>query len=110
MTIQVGTRQRASAVHTRIDQGHQTRGFSRDVGMSKNISASITFTTSPAEASAANGTFAAFAVQDVVLIEGCNINNGYFTVTGIDTVNSAYLVLDPPPAAEGPITATVRTA
>jgi hypothetical protein len=49
-------------------------------------------------------------VQDVVLIEGCNINNGYFTVTGIDTVNSAYLVLDPPPAAEGPITATVRTA
>jgi hypothetical protein len=46
---------------------------------------------------------------DPILVEGTNLNNGERIITGIDTVNSAYLVIDPPPKNEGPVTATVRT-
>ncbi len=61
-------------------------------------------------ATGANGTFTGtFAVNDPVLVEGTNLNNGYFTATALDTVNAAFLMLDPPPKAEGPITATLRT-
>ena len=105
-----GTRTRQAVIHTRIDHGSETRSHTRDVGMSKNITASTTFVSSPtSQAQAANGTFANFAVNDVLLVEGVNLNNGFFTVVGIDSANHAYLVLDPPPKSEGPTTATVRT-
>ena len=43
------------------------------------------------------------------MIEGTNQNNGYFLVTGIDAANHAFLTLAPPPKAEGPISAVIRT-
>ena len=107
----VGTRTRANPLQTvRPPQGSTTIGFTRDVGLSKNVTASCTFSASSGEVSAANGTFAAFSVGDVLLIEGVSLNNGYFDVSRIDAVNHAYLVLVSPPKNEGPLTATIRTA
>lgn len=106
--IEVGTRSRTTALNGRTEGGSMTRSLSRDVGMSKLATASMTFGSG--EVSAANGTFSAFQAGDVVLAEGTNLNNGFFDVTGIDTVNGAYLTLAPAPKAEGPLSATVRTS
>jgi hypothetical protein len=106
--IEAGTRTRQNVCLTLEPNRQMTKSYTRDVGMSKNVSASITFGSG--EILAANGTFAAFGFNDVVLIENTNQNNGYFLVTGIDATNHAFLTLQPPPKAEGPITATVRTA
>jgi len=78
-----------------------------DLGMSKNVIALLTFGGN--QVSGANGTFAAFVVGDVLLVEGVNLNNGNFEVAGIDGTNHAFLTLNPPPKPEGPIIATVRT-
>lgn len=107
MPKSIGTRSNQTLKYSRMDQGEQTRSYTRDVGMSKNVTASITFGSGAL--TAANGTFAAFAVQDQILVEGTSLNNGYSTVTAIDGTNHAFLTVDPPPKAEGPITATVRT-
>jgi hypothetical protein len=108
--IETGTRTRQIPVNTRMPSGSETRTHTKDLGMTKNVTASITFVNSTTkQAQAANGTFAAFAVNDVVLVEGVNLNNGFFTVTGLDATNQSYLVLDPSPKNEGPITATIRT-
>jgi hypothetical protein len=107
----VGTRTKRSFRQERVTQGHMTRTFTRDLGMTKLVTASITFTSSNGRATGANGTFptSGFIVGDDVLIEGANLNNGYFHITGLDATNQSYLVLDPPPANEGPITVTLRT-
>lgn len=110
MPVTTGTRARQEPFNTRIDQGNETRSHTRDIGMTKNVTASVTFVNSATkQAQAANGTFAAFAVNDQVLVDGANLNNGFFTVTGLDGTNQSYLVLDPPPKNEGPITVTIRT-
>jgi hypothetical protein len=107
MPKSIGTRSNQTVKNERMDQGQQSRFYSRDVGMSKNVAAAITF--GGGNLTAANGTFATFAVQDQVLVGGTNLNNGYSTVTAIDAANHAFLTVDPPPKAEGPIAATVRT-
>lgn len=109
MATELGTRTRQTERQGHAPGTSQTKSFSRDVGMSKNVAASIAFVPGTAQITAANGTFAAFAVGDPVLIQGTNLNNGYFAVTGIDAANSAYLTLDPAPKAEGPTPAIVRT-
>jgi hypothetical protein len=110
--IAAGTRTRATALRTvEPDQGRMTRGFSRDLGMSKNVTASITFVNSTTkQAQAANGTFTAFVVGDEVLVEGTNLNNGFQTVVAIDTTNQSFLTFSPGCSNEGPISATIRTA
>lgn len=108
MPNRLGTRTQQSMRKERIDQGSNTRAMTSDLGMTKNVTASITF--GGGTATGANGTFTGtFAVGDPVLIDGANLNNGYFTVTALDTVNAAFLTLDPPPKAEGPLTVTLRT-
>lgn len=109
MAKSIGTRSNQTLKNERMDQGHMSRAYSRDVGMSKLVTASLTFATAGATATGANGAFAAFAVQDQILTAGTNLNDGYATITGIDTANHAFVVLDPPPKNEGPVTATVRT-
>lgn len=109
MAASIGTRTVASARHERIDQGGETRNYTRDLGMTKNVTASLTFTTD-GKITGANGTFTGtFAVLDPVLIGGTNLNNDFAVVTALDAVNAAFIIIDPPPKAEGPITATVRT-
>ena len=108
MPSPMGTRTKATLHYERVDQGAETRFHTRDVGMTKNVTASITFGSG--NATGANGTFTGtFAVNDPVLIEGANLNNGFFTITALDATNAAYLTLDPPPKAEGPLTVTLRT-
>ena len=48
-------------------------------------------------------------VNDPVLVEGANLNNGFFTITALDPTNAAFLTLDPPPKNEGPISVLMRT-
>lgn len=106
-----GTRSKQSLRHERVDQGHMTRTLTRDLGMTKLVTASITFVSATGRATGANGTFptTGFIAGDDVLIEGADLNNGYFNITGLDPTNQSYLVLDPPPANEGPLTVTIRT-
>lgn len=111
MPDSLGTRTSQNVARGRIEQGHETRFHTRDKGMKKNVTASITFAAATARATGANGTFTGtFALNDPVLVGGANLNNGFFTVTGLDGVNGAYLVLDPPPKDEGPISVTLRTS
>jgi hypothetical protein len=101
-----------------------TRGFSRqtqlhpaggslnsiatgDLGMTKRVTASMTWGSG--EVSAANGTFAGFAVGDPIEAIGTVLNAGFWTVTGIDAANQSYFTLDGSPKSEGPISSTIRT-
>lgn len=109
--IETGTRTRQSVLHMRPQQGSMTRTFYRDPGLSKAaISVSLTFTASTAQISGANGTFPAFKGGEIIMVEGCNLNNGFFNVTGVDGSNQSYLTVSPPPKNEGPITVFLRTA
>jgi hypothetical protein len=108
----LGTRTQQNFRKERLPQGNDTRFHTRDVGMTKRVVASITF--GGGNATGANNTFpasgaGAFAVGDPVLIEGANLNNGFFTVIALDGTNHAFLTLDPPPKAEGPLSVTLRT-
>ena len=109
MPSPLGTRSKSTLHYGRIDQGTQTRMPSHDLGMTKLVTASITFGSG--NATGANGTFptTGFAVNDPVLVEGANLNNGYFTITALDPTDQSFLTLDPPPKAEGPISVTIRT-
>lgn len=110
MPDSIGTRKVSNTRSNRNDQGSDTRSHTRDVGMAKRVTASLTFTTD-GKITGANGTFSGpWAVNDPLLVDGVNLNNGYFQLTGLDAVNAAYIVVDPPPKAEGAITCTVRTA
>lgn len=107
----LGTRTRQNFEKERIDQGEETRSFTRDVGMTKNVTVSLTFTSGPpGQITGANGTFAnTFAVGDPIVVRSANINNGHFIVTALDGVNNAFLQVDPPPQPEGPLVVNVRT-
>lgn len=110
MPLNLGTRTQQNFRKERLEQGHETRTHSADLGMTKLVTASITFAAATGRATGANGTFTGtFAVGDPLLVEATNLNNGYFTVTGLDGVNAAYLVLNPPPKDEGPLSARLRT-
>jgi|GEM_PF-5757188 hypothetical protein len=111
MPRNLGTRRKQGLKYERLEQGNETRSHTRDLGLNELVSASITFTASPGRATGANGTFPTnkWNVNDPVLIVGANLNNGYFTITGLDATNQSYLALDPPPKNEGPVTVTIRT-
>ena len=109
MPASLGTRTKQSRQTTRADQGSQTRSYTRDLGMSKRLASTMTYTGANARISAFNGAFAAFVPGDPVLSEGTSLNNGYFRVQSIDPTNAAWLVVDPPPKDEGPVSAVVRT-
>lgn len=110
MPDSLGTRRSDQFYKGRADQGADTRSRNGDKGMTKRVSASITFTASNGRATGANGTFTStFSVGDPVMIQNTNLNNSFHTVTGLDGVNAAYLVLDPAPKDEGPLTALLRT-
>ena len=112
MPPNLGTRTKFGVQHERLAQGSDTRGFTRDVGMTKSITASLTFSAAGPTVTGANGTFTGtFAVNDPLWVEaGAFLNEGaFFTITALDEINAAYLTLDPPPKSEGPLTITLRT-
>lgn len=110
MPESIGTRTKSFPSNGRQDQGSDTRSHTRDVDMSKRYAGNLTFTSADGRVTAANGAFSNFALNDPVLADGTNLNNGYFQVSGVDAVNGAYLVLTPPPKDEGPVAGVVRTA
>lgn len=84
--------------------------FTRDLGLTKNVTAAITFVNGATQQlQAANGTFAAFVVGDLIFVAGSNLNDGEFTVVAIDVANHAFLQVDNGCKNEGPVNATVRT-
>lgn len=106
----IGTRSRNLSLSNAPYSGTIGEGYTRDVTMSKLVSgASLTFTASTGRVSGSNGTFTAFAVNDLVFFSGTNLNQGEHIVTAVDGVNAAYCVLSPAPKDEGPLTATMRT-
>lgn len=108
MTVRLGTRTQANSRYGHPEGGSAEQGLTRDIGMSKRVTASITFGSG--KLTGANGTFTStFAVGDPILVQGSNTNDGYFTVTALDGVNAAFLTVDPAPKAEGPLSVTVRT-
>ena len=104
-----GTRQPQTTKEGLPSSRSISQSLTEDVGMTKNVSANCTFAPAAAEIQAANGTFVAFVTNDDVMVEGAELNNGFFRVTGIDVVNHAYLTVDPAPKTEGPILVTIRT-
>lgn len=103
-----GTRTRRNVAHERVSQSRPNSVTTRDVGMTKLISASITFGSG--QLLAANNTFTSFAVGDGIVVENApEAVCGFYTVTGIDVISATYLIVDPPPQAAGPVSATVRT-
>lgn len=111
MPDSLGTRTSQNVFRVRPDQGSETRGHQQDVGMSKRKIVTATFTASNGRITGSASDFAAFVLNDPILIEGTNLNNGYKTVTGLDGGSQAFLVVDPPPKDEGPIANTlVRSA
>jgi hypothetical protein len=108
MPDELGTRIRASQPNNRIDQGGDTRYFTRDLGMAKLVTDNLTFATN-GNITGAGGEFAPFAVWDPIEVYGTNLNDGFFTITYVDPSGN-YITVDPPPKAEGPIAAQVRTS
>ena len=105
-----GTRTKQNFAYIHPCEQSVNGSLTRDVGMSKNVTASITFVAGGTnQLQGANGTFNNFVADDMILVEGTNLNNGIFTVTAIDGTNHAFLTVDNPPKAEGPVTATVRS-
>ena len=81
MPPSIGTRSKQSFRQGHVEHLGETQGHQQDLGLTKRVSASVTFTAADNKASAANGTFAAFAAGDDLLIEGANLNNGLAHVT-----------------------------
>lgn len=104
----IGTRVRQNQQKMHPDQGTRTRSRNTDKGMKKLVTASITFTASDGKATATSGSFTGnFAAGDPVEIFNTNLNNGFHNVKSTD--GDTYIVLDPPPKDEGPLTCTLRT-
>lgn len=109
MPDSVGTRTRQNLSRERADQGSDTRSHTRDLKMSKNVTSSATFTTD-GKITGSNGDFSAFALNDTILVQNALLNNGFFTITALDGTNHAFVTVDPPPKAEGPLSVTIRTS
>lgn len=107
---QVGTRASQGQFNSHPPEASIDRSMQQDLGMTKRVTASMTFVNGGTnQIQAANGTFANFAVGDVIVVEGTNLNNGVCQVTAIDGVNQAFLTTDLGRKNEGPLSATVRT-
>lgn len=105
-----GTRTKQNFANQHPAETSVTSSLNTDKGLSKNVTASITFVNSATkQLQAANGTFNNFPINELILVEKTNLNNGIFTVVAIDAANHAFLTVDNPPKNEGPITATVRS-
>lgn len=101
---------RSNSLHINAEpSASMTRKEYNNPGMAKLASAvAITFANT-GTVSAANGTFSNFVAGDPVNFHGTNSNNGEFLITAIDATNGAYIVVSPPPKAEGPVTCDART-
>ncbi len=103
----LGTRSKQSFQHNHPPEDIPQNSNTLDLGLSKKVTASVTFSASTARATAAAGTFANFAIGDQLVIASQGADGGFFEVIATD--NSTYLTLDPPPPNGGPSTVTIRS-
>ena len=108
MAEEIGTRIRSTQPNNRIDQGMETRLYTRDMGMTKMVLDLLTFNSAQARITGLSGEFTPFAVWDPIECFGAQFNNGYFTILFIDATGT-YITVDPPPVNEGPVACIVRT-
>lgn len=98
--MSLGTRTKDNLQSTAAPSGSNTRSVSRDPGTSRRVSlASGTF-SSAGTITGSNNDFSGFVAGENVLVQGTNLNNREFLVSGIDGTNAAYLTLSPPPKDE----------
>jgi hypothetical protein len=107
MPSSIGTRTDTRDSRVRPDQGAETRVHQQDLGLAERKVTTATFTASNGRITGSASDFTSFKLNDWILIQGTNLNNGHKTITGLDGGSQAFLVLDPPPKDEGPIAATV---
>src|SRR5258708_23513617 len=88
-----GTEQRPPTRQTHAATRSSNLGYGLDPGMSKRVTASITFVDSATnQLQAANNTFTPFAVGDNIPVDGANLNNTIeAVVTAIDATTPAVL-------------------
>ena len=104
----IGTRVRQNFRQEHPASRLLSAGYTRDLGMKKNVTAAMTFVAASGQVQAAATTFANFAVGDVVMITGAVLNSGSDRLV-VATDASTFLQLDAGVQNEGPITATIRT-
>ena len=109
MPSSVGTRSRANREAGRPTQSRPNGTSTRDIGMSKLVGGSFTYTTAPPQIVSIAGTFSAFAAGDVIEVTGNGSDLGFYNVTAVAGDGSA-LTVDPPPVAAAGVTSTIRTA
>ncbi len=103
----LGTRSKQGFYHTHPSGRIPNDQLTRDVGMTKNVTVSVTFSASTGKATAAGGTFVHFVVGDPIVVLGSGGADGNYTVLASDF--STYLTLDPPPKNAGPVICNIRT-
>jgi hypothetical protein len=108
MTDELGTRIRTSQPNNRIDQGVESRLYTRDLGMTKMVLDLLTFSSAQSRITGIPGEFSVFALWDPIECYGAQFNNGYFTITFV-AADGSYVLVDPPPVNEGPVLCVVRT-
>lgn len=109
IVVQTGTRTRQNVLNTHPPSGALDRGMQQDKGMTKRVATTLTMTASSKRIAGSNGDFTNFAVNDVIVVEGTNLNNGTYTVTGLDAANQAYLTVDQGVHDESSVAGIVRT-
>ncbi len=105
----LGTRTKQSTSQLHPPGGALRSSYTRDVGMSKRVSVTTTFTAVDGRITGVAGDFTAFANKDPIVVQGAVLNAGAFLIVGLDEVDHAYLTVDPAPKDEGPIAVTIRT-
>jgi hypothetical protein len=109
MPDSLGTRIKATMQQIELDQGAPNGSYTRDQGMTKLIIDNFTFNAATHQITGTiAGEFSVFAVDDPLMVQFTNLNNGFYNIDAVDPAGN-YLTLDPPPKNEGPITATIRT-
>lgn len=106
----LGTRSKATTSQNFQERcGAQTK-LSRDVGMSKRVVTTATFTSSNGRITGSANDFLAFLVGDPIVIYGAVLNSAAgHSVVAIDGASHAFLQFDQGVKDEGPISVEVRT-
>lgn len=97
--IENGTRQRQGKYHERPETRFPNGKYRTDLGLSKRVICSATFTASDSKLTDAAADFTDFAVNDEVIIWNSASNNGVRRVLAVETTA---LTFDFPVKDEGP--------
>jgi hypothetical protein len=104
--IESGTRKAANSAYIRPPTASYTRTVNGDLGIAKRAVGAFVFATDGTIT--LSGAFTPFELNDLILIQGTNLNNGQFAISVTGT--NAITVFPPPKAETAPATAVLRLA